>query len=365
MHVGLFSESGTRGLSSAAATYDADLQEIVLADKLGFSEVWIAERSSRSDRVAEDLVTASNLMIAALSKMTTQIKLGTGIRPLPYAHPFSVATEAAMCDQMSGGRYMLGWGGTKGLHGDHWAQMGIMDNEQRSMVYESVEYILKCFTSPEPFDFDGEYWHGKKIRILPRPVQVPHPPIAAACSGSPETLEVAGRHGFLALMGRGSEPAESLAQWAETYLNAAREAGRQGSRAAFRVAYQVYVSDTDEQAMRELREGVVPWLQHRHDTRDSDGLMRFMTPEMTAGQYFDYLVERGTFFVGSPETVHDAIKDYYDRCGGFGGLLMFAGQGWTSAERWEHSCRLISDRIIPRLAELDPDRKAATTAPTS
>ncbi|MBM2812859.1 MAG: class flavin-dependent oxidoreductase, partial [Chloroflexi bacterium] len=158
MKFGLFSESGHRGNPSATTTYREDVWEITIADELGFQEAWVAERGSRTRGQAPDIVSAANLLIIDAAARTKQIRLGTGIKPLPYHHPFTIATEANVCDNLTGGRYMLGYGGTHGLYGDHHDQLGLEGPSQRPMVYESIDYIMKCFTSDEPFDFDGQFW---------------------------------------------------------------------------------------------------------------------------------------------------------------------------------------------------------------
>lgn len=356
MEFGIFSESGVRGHAVAAQSYAEDLQEIVTADRLGFCEAWIAERASRSDRRTRDILSAANVFIGAAGALTTQIRLGTGIRPLAYYRPYVVATEAAVCDHMTGGRFMLGYGGTHGIeNGDHHVQIGIPGEDQRAMVYEAVDYIMKCFTCPEPFDFDGQFWHGRNIQILPRPLQQPHPPLAAACSGAVETIDLAARSGFIPLFGRGLESPSTIREWGDAYVKLAKEAGRPPSRRQFRVVRHVYVSSTRQGAREELRAGMVAWIERRRSINDLSGIMRWMEPGQTGDAYFDYLLDAGYIFVGDPDGVCEAIRDYYDESGGFGVLLVFAAQGYVSQEGWERSLGLIAEQVAPRLSQLDPD----------
>lgn len=363
MEFGLFSESGVRGNAVAAQSYGEDLQEIVTADRLGFVEAWIAERASRSDRRTRDILSAANVFIGAAGALTTRIRLGTGIRPLPYYHPYTVATEAAVCDHLTGGRFMLGYGGTHGTEGgDHHVQIGIPGEHQRAMVYEAVEFILKCFTCQEPFDFDGRFWHGRNINIVPRPLQQPHPPIAAACSGAVETLEVAGRNGFIPLLGRGLDSPSAIREMGDGYLKVAVDAGRPPNRSLFRVVRHVYVSRTRHEARQELRAGMVPWIERRRSIRDLTGIMRWIEPDQTGEAYFDYLLDSGYLCAGDPDAVCETIQDYYTKSGGFGVLLVFAAQGYVPYGHWERSMRLIADQVAPRLKQLDPDRETLDAA---
>lgn len=229
---------------------------------------------------------------------------------------------------------MLGWGGTHGMRGDHPHQLGVDSERMRAMVYESVDYIMRCFTSTEPFDFDGEFWHGKGINVLPKPLQQPHVPVAAATAGDPRTLALAGRMGFMALLGRGSDEPHTLRAWGDTYLEAARAADRQPTRDAFRVTYHVHVSDSLAQARDELRATMGPSLERQQRDRQMEGLYRWVAPGHTLEDVdFDMVLSTGRYFMGDPDTVCASIERLHRESGGFGTLLLFAGQGHVTRTR--------------------------------
>jgi alkanesulfonate monooxygenase SsuD/methylene tetrahydromethanopterin reductase-like flavin-dependent oxidoreductase (luciferase family) len=351
MEFGLFSESGRR-TSSPAQAFAEDVAEIVLADKLGFHEAWIAEPNN--DR--ETSVTQGHMLMCKAAGLTKRIKLGSGIRQLPLHHPVDVVQEANMCDQVTQGRYIFGYGGTHLVTHEQLDMRGIdvRRDETRAMVYESIDLILKCWRSPEPFDFQGEFWHGKNIEVLPRSYQQPHPPIAAGCSGSTETLELAGSHGFIPLMGRGSDTPEEIRRYGEIYTRAAEAAGQTVSRRSFHVARVMYVAETDEQALEEARPGLSELLQDRK--KEPIYLMKRLAPGQTLDDItYEYMVDTGAYWVGSPDTVYQRIKDYYDASGGFGMLLIYAGLPIAPQRKLAKSMRLIMEKIAPRVASLDPD----------
>src|SRR5665213_2752999 len=148
MEFGLFS-NGQRRNPIAKASYDADLAEIVLADDLGMKEGWISEHGTFVPFQAPDQLPCADLFICKAAAQTTQIRLGPGIRPLPFFHPLQVATEAAVCDHLTGGRYMAGFGLGIGAGG---GQRGVLPASQRAMVREAIDLILKAWTATEPFD---------------------------------------------------------------------------------------------------------------------------------------------------------------------------------------------------------------------
>src|SRR5205807_7223161 len=218
----------------AAQTYEEDIDEVVLADQLGFREAWIAE----PNHVRANTVTHASLLMCKAAGLTEQIKFGSAIRQLPLHHPVELVQEANMCDQVTKGRYLFGYGGTHLVSHEQMHMRGIEvdgNDDTRAMVHESIEIILKAWTSTEPFDFEGRFWHGAGVHVLPEPYQKPHPPIAAACSGSEDTIQLAASHGFIPLFGRGSDSAADIRRSAESYERYASEAGPTAARRHYHV----------------------------------------------------------------------------------------------------------------------------------
>lgn len=359
MDFGLFSESGHRHNPVAAQTYEEDIAEVVLADQLGFREAWIAE----PNHVRANTVTHASFLMCKAAGLTEQIKFGSAIRQLPLHHPIELVQEANMCDQLTQGRYLFGYGGTHLVSHEQLRMRGIEvdgNDDTRAMVHESIEIILRAWTSPEPFDFEGRFWRGKDVHVLPEPYQKPHPPIAAACSGSEDTIELAARHGFIPLFGRGSDSAREIHHWVEAYERHARAAGRSVTRRSFHVAHVVFVGETDVQAIEDAREGLSILLEERK--REGPYIQRQVPPGKTLDDLtYDYMRGTGFYWIGSPDTIYQTIKNYYEESGGFGILLVFAGLPMAPRDKIHRSMRLLMEEVAPRLAHLDPDRELAAT----
>ena len=85
-------------------TIAADLEQIVEADRLGFSEYWIGEHFT-----AEwENIPAPDLLIAQALGRTKNIILGTGVTCLPNHHPFGLAHRIAQLDHMATRTILLG-----------------------------------------------------------------------------------------------------------------------------------------------------------------------------------------------------------------------------------------------------------------
>lgn len=114
------------------------------------------------------------VMLALLAAATKTLRLQTGILVLPYRNPFIVARDVATLDRYSNGRVTLSFGAGY-LKGEYRA-LGA-DFEQRNELMDEYMRALKAALSGEEFTFEGTGYTAFGNRILPGPVQKPHPPL--------------------------------------------------------------------------------------------------------------------------------------------------------------------------------------------
>lgn len=348
MEFGIWSQGEGRQ-TQASVTFKEDLHEVIIADEIGFKEAWIAEHWGSSYK---DVISAVDPFLCQAAMVTKQIRLGPGVRSLPYHHPLSVAAEASVVDNLLEGRYMAGFGVGGTPQGAR--QHGVDAEVQRAMTHEAMDLIMRAWSAEEPFDFEGRFWRGTGIDVNPKPFQKPYPPIGLACLKSMETPELAGRKGLLPLLSHFSGTADIRAM-SDAYLRGAASAGRQASRRDFRVTRYVHVTDSVEQGKREL-----------HAT---DNAERRMQMALGMGRYepffppggskdditIDYMVDNRHFCVGDPDTVYEGLRRIYDDSGGFGTLMLLTGKNWVTSEQRDRSMRLFAEHVAPRLAGLDPE----------
>jgi limonene 1,2-monooxygenase len=116
---------------------ERDLQLVALLDRLGFDEAWIGEHHSGGF----EIIAAPEVFIAAAAERTKHIRLGTGVKSLPYHHPFIVAETMAQLDHMTRGRVMFG-AGPGALPSD--AKMfGITPVESRPRMDEALDCMVR------------------------------------------------------------------------------------------------------------------------------------------------------------------------------------------------------------------------------
>jgi alkanesulfonate monooxygenase SsuD/methylene tetrahydromethanopterin reductase-like flavin-dependent oxidoreductase (luciferase family) len=337
LQFGIFS-NGSRPNRPQAEAWEEDLYEIVQGDKLGFSEVWISEHA-----------VAGELLLCKAAALTKRIKLGPGVRSLPLYHPVHVASEANACDQLSNGRYLLGAG--VGFFPTRMKERGIDPALGHDMARESLDLITQCWTNPEPFDFNGRFWQGKSIKIRPEPYQRPHPPIAIACSETPESAELAGERGYWILFGSTADP-DHTRMLADHYLSAAEAAGHTPNRSYIRTCRFVYVADSMEQAKKDLRDTMSVAIEIEKKTAPHRYKRRLPPSGRMEDVTFDYLVDAGHLMVGDADTVYQRVADYYQTVGGFGTLMFHMGRDYGSRRGRARSMKLFMEKVAPRLRAL-------------
>jgi alkanesulfonate monooxygenase SsuD/methylene tetrahydromethanopterin reductase-like flavin-dependent oxidoreductase (luciferase family) len=350
MKIGLFS-NGNRNNALAKTSYDDDLHEVILADRLGISEAWISEHGTFLAYQRPDQLPSADLFICKAAALTRQIRMGPGIRPLPFFHPLQIATDCAVCDHLTDGRYIAGFG--VGINAQNNKQRGTLTHDPRVMFREAVELILKAWSAPEPFDWNGTVWQGEKWHIIPKPMTQLE--VGVACSRSDTTLQLTAEKGFLPLMSW-TPTVKQVREMIDIYLGSEHMQGPAPARGRVRVGRVVYVADSVAQAKKELRDS---------DLSHAYSRMPHMVP---AGGNpadhisFEKLIESGFFFCGDPDTVYGHVKNLYDEVGGFGTLLLIGGKDWGTREQRDRSMQMFMADVAPRLAALDPDKPQIAAA---
>jgi len=114
------------------------------------------------------------VMLSLVAAHTKTLRLQTGILVLPYRNPFITARAVATLDVFSQGRVTLGVGAGY-MKGEYFA-LGV-DFERRNEIVDEYILALKAAWGGQEFSFKGSGYEARGNRILPGPVQTPHPPL--------------------------------------------------------------------------------------------------------------------------------------------------------------------------------------------
>ena len=114
------------------------------------------------------------VMLSLIAAVTTTLRLQTNILVLPYRNPFVTARAVASLDVFSGGRVVLGMGA--GYLKAEYKALGV-DFDARNDLMDEYIRAMKLAWTGEDFAFEGTGYTAPGNRMLPVPVQSPHPPL--------------------------------------------------------------------------------------------------------------------------------------------------------------------------------------------
>src|SRR5918911_83136 len=218
----------------------AGIELFEMADELGFDWVSITEHHYSPRQLTPNPL----LLAGALSKRLRRAKIAILGSTIPLLNPVRVAEEFAILDLLCGGRLVVGL-----LRGTAPEYLTYSTNpaESRERYEEGLELILKAWTEPQPFGWEGRYYQFRTVSIWPRPLQQPHPTVFLS-GNSPDSGSLAARHHLgMALSFRSLEGAIQLAQH---YREEAAGCGWQPTPDDIAYRGHIHVAETDEEAER-------------------------------------------------------------------------------------------------------------------
>jgi alkanesulfonate monooxygenase SsuD/methylene tetrahydromethanopterin reductase-like flavin-dependent oxidoreductase (luciferase family) len=358
--------------------YDAyweAIEQIKLAEELGFHSVWAVEHHFLQDLAR---CSAPEVFLAAVAQHTRRVRIGHGVvlLPAPFNHPVRVAERVATLDILSNGRVEFGTG--RSITEEELGGFAIDPDDSRAMWEESLRIIPRMWTEPEFSGYQGRFVRIPPGRaVVPRPLQKPHPPIWMACT-SPSSYALAGRYG-LGLLSFTAGVTAGLKELVRTYREAiaapepvggfvnattasfcamhcrqddrlARERG--GSSAMLHLGFmeQYYGRVFESRGYREFQElaarpyGGAPTPLAQGGARAATGSLGSALLEGGV----DGLVRSGTICVGDPARCREIVAMYRDA--GFEHYLALIQYGTLSAQETLASLRLFAEKVMPAFA---------------
>jgi len=224
------------------------VEAAVAAERAGFDDVWFAEHHFMSYGVCPSATTLAAYVLGH----TARIGVGTAVSVLSVHHPVALAEQAALLDQVSGGRFWLGVG-----RGGPWVDLEVFGTglgRYETGFAEGLDLLVAALTRDRVRGTGPEFTFGE-VAVVPRPRTRPHPPLVVACT-SPATAALAAARGLPMLLGLHAGD-DHKREMAECYASAAAPGCPVPGHLAAVVAY---VADTGEQARRVLRGQLPRWL---------------------------------------------------------------------------------------------------------
>ena len=225
--------------------YNTYLDEAVYAEEMGFDGIMLNEHHG----TPFTLGAVMDVEAAILARITNRVKIVLLGNPLPVADPLRLAEELAEIDMISGGRLVPGWVRGSGSE-------SLFNNANpafnRELFNEAHDFVIKTWTTPGPFRYEGKHYHYRFVNPWVLPLQKPHPPIWIPGVVSPETVVWCAQHRY---------PYVALATFLEPtvemlnlYADVAAQEGYQAGPENFGYLQRVIVAETEEKA-QELGKG--------------------------------------------------------------------------------------------------------------
>jgi alkanesulfonate monooxygenase SsuD/methylene tetrahydromethanopterin reductase-like flavin-dependent oxidoreductase (luciferase family) len=349
--------------------YHQVLEQLVLADSLGYDYAWLVEHHFLTGFSCSS---SPEVFLSWLAANTKRIRLGHGVVQVnpPTNHVLRIAERAAALDIISDGRVDVGMG--RGLTIDELHGFRMDPNATRSAQAEVIEMLPRIWMQ-ERFSWEGQHYSVPELSVHPTPLQRPHPPMWFAAT-QPASFQIAAAAG-IGLLAFGFGTPEALAgpfgDYRTTVATATPYSGILNNQIAATVP--MFCAETDEEALEtfgphlETYFGyVAEYIIGRWSNTEVESYSFYrnlattkmldlpeLSPDETAGLSPSAAaakagVKGGLFCVGSPETCIDFVKRWEQI--NVDQLILLSQVGKIDQEDLLASFRRFGTEVMPKVS---------------
>ena len=334
--------SGAYDVGAGTQVYQGMVERISFVEKLGFDWVSLSEH-----HYSPRILTPSPPMAAAyLSSRVHNIKFALLGPIVSHSNPVRVAEELAMLDTMAGGRLVVGL--LRGTTNEA-LTYDLNPQESRERTDEGMELILKAWTEPQPFGWQGRHFKYRTVSVWPRPLQQPHPP-TYALGTSREAGEFAARNRIG--LGVSYGPFEVMGKATGYYRDQAAQYGWQPTADQIIFRANIVLAETDAEAQRQM-EAYPARAAFALGSGVANALMELDTRNI-AGESRPPSVNRALpmNFVGGPDTVVEQLRRCREHTGAGIIDLGFNTPGSADPKRLLEALDLFGRKVLPRIRDI-------------
>jgi alkanesulfonate monooxygenase SsuD/methylene tetrahydromethanopterin reductase-like flavin-dependent oxidoreductase (luciferase family) len=266
---------------------------------------------------------------------------------LPPKNPLELAGQIAAADIITGGRLECGVG-----RGHAWLYhgFGIPIEESQARYEEAFDLLIRAWTE-ERFSYHGRFWQIHEARVVPRPLQRPHPPILVGGT-SVSTYEMAGKKGY-GIMVPPVLPFVAMERQLDLYRETCATHGHEPNIVYLR---PIYIGDDPAQVRRECELYLLNFIAFTAITAAHINHSPQQLQEAGYGFYasdalksltalsYDDLLKQDIVFVGTPEQLIEKIGWLREKAGitEFDALTNYGGIAhWQSLKQQELFARYV------------------------
>lgn len=352
-----------------AQLYNRYIDEKIYAEEVGFDGLMINEHHSAAFCMNQ----VANVQAAILARVTKKAKILLLGNILPiHDDPLWLAEQLAMIDLISYGRLIPGvvrGGGAETF--PHNAP----PHHNRERFEEAHDFLIKTWTTPGPFRWEGKHYHYRYVNPWAVPMQKPHPPIWVPGTASRETVQWAANHRYPYIM-LGST-LEATKEMYDVYYDTSAEQGFEAGPQNLGFMFWLHVEETQKKAEEvghKLTEGVrspfdpgvhnvPPWLMGPpgHTSREARARTRRLLaadskgrPQTGARASFEGQIASKGMIVGTPDSVVPQIREILEYLRP--GIIIFrTGDGAMTHEEQMRTLKLMGEEVMPRLREISTE----------
>lgn len=340
MNFSLYLNPQTTGPENDLQVIDAALEQIRYADTHGFSTLYLTEHHMTGYNAFSDPLMFASYLAAIVQNMTISFSVAV----LPLHNPVRFATQCNLLDNLLKGRFIAGVG--SGGSPIEFEGFGVNVKERQEIMSEAMDVVLGAWRGD--FEHHGKHFNTRVLRLIPSPYTKPHPRISRAAT-SMEAVDDTARRGWPVIFGR--FPEERIREYVNRYHDGLVAAGHpddliRRNMDTISMLKVVYVADTDEQALAEVRAPLTRYLVQSARANAGDYIS-----ENQAGEQVDAFLERACL-VGSPQTVANRIKAYGDV--GISNMMIWTYFGEMDPAMVMSTMIRFAEHVIPLVREASP-----------
>lgn len=319
-------------LFSHAAAIRQVVEEAILADELGVDVIALGEHH-RSDFS----ISSPETVLAGIATKTKRIKLASGVTVLSSDDPVRVYERFATVDALSGGRAQIILG--RGSFTESFPLFGY-DLQDYEVLFEEKVALFAEILKEKPVTWSGTTRPSLTGADIYPKTESGHIHTSIGVGGTPQSVIRAAKYGFpLMLAIIGGSP-NRFVPYVELYHKAATQFGTSSNEIG--VHSPGFIADTDEEALH------IAWPAHKTNF-DRIGRTRGWPPLQK--EHFDQEVEKGSLYIGSPESVAKKMATTIKTLKVNRFDLVYGG-GPMPARARRHMIELYGKKVIPRVKEL-------------
>ena len=360
----------------------------IYCDKNNWNSIWFTEHHFNH----EGMESCPNpLMLGTdIAARTKNIRIGQAANIITFHNPIRLAEDIATLDHLSNGRLEVGIG--RGIYGREAIHMNVeadlKDQAKNKRLFEETLTIMKKAWTEKFFSHQGEFYtypapdfvwqHDmsppnedfvdlktnklKKISVIPKPLQKPHPPLSQVVD-SAGSIEWAAKNGIKTIMW--IPTIKTLKKRFDIYKNARSETEKKDVLLGENITLvrDMFVADTMEDAKKLAGEHIISYMKWVCHFR---GLGNHMDPgeelPKTKGKLdllnYEFLHKRNLLF-GTPDYVVEKIKELKSELN-LQNLLVWSNFSGVKHEDAMRSIKLFNDEVMPKINPGKPGLKQAS-----